>query len=69
LVRYRRSGMMRLSGTVCPGLSGSSSDVAEPELQDVVKFLSSEDYIVVSNAASYLQHLAYNDDSMKNKIR
>ena len=41
----------------------------EPNLNDVVDFLSSEDLGLVSNAASYLQHLAYGDDSMKAKIR
>ena len=41
----------------------------EPNLNDVVDFLSSEDPSLVSNAASYLQHLAYGDDSMKSKIR
>ena len=38
-------------------------------MNDVVDFLSSEDDVLVSNAASYLQHLAYGDDSMKTKIR
>ena len=38
-------------------------------MNDVVDFLSSEDLGLVSNAASYLQHLAYGDDSMKAKIR
>lgn len=41
----------------------------EPNLNDVVDFLSSEDPSLVSNAASYLQHLAYGDDNMKAKIR
>ena len=41
----------------------------EPNLQDVVQFLRSGDRTLVSNAASYLQHLAYGDDAMKTKIR
>jgi hypothetical protein len=41
----------------------------EPNLNDVVDFLSSGDTGLVANAASYLQHLAYGDDSMKAKIR
>lgn len=45
------------------------SQTREPNLSDVVDFLSSEDPTLVSNAASYLQHLAYGDDSMKSKIR
>jgi hypothetical protein len=35
----------------------------------VVDFLSSEDMGLVANAASYLQHMAYGDDTMKAKIR
>ena len=45
------------------------SQTREPNLNDVVDFLGSEDPGLVSNAASYLQHLAYGDDSMKAKIR
>ena len=41
----------------------------EPNLNDVVDFLSNDDPTLVANAASYLQHLAYNDDPMKAKIR
>ena len=47
----------------------SGSRGGEPNLNDVVDFLSSDDPSLVSNAASYLQHLAYGDDSMKSKIR
>ena len=53
-------------------LSRSNSSVGtrgEPNLQDVVQFLRSGDRTLVSNAASYLQHLAYGDDAMKTKIR
>lgn len=41
----------------------------EPNLNDVVDYLSHTDPSLVANAASYLQHLAYNDDTMKAKIR
>ena len=41
----------------------------EPNLNDVVDFLSHTDPTLIANAASYLQHLAYNDDQMKAKIR
>ncbi|XP_064385497.1 catenin delta-1-like isoform X2 [Halichondria panicea] len=47
----------------------SSGKGNEPNLNDVVDFLSSDDAGLVSNAASYLQHLAYGDDNMKSKIR
>ena len=47
----------------------SSGKGNEPNLNDVVDFLSSDDPGLVSNAASYLQHLAYGDDNMKSKIR
>ncbi len=50
--------------------SAPRSDTSrEPNLNDVVDFLGSENPGLVSNAASYLQHLAYGDDSMKAKIR
>ena len=49
--------------------SNSNVGVREPNLQDVVQFLRSGDKTLVSNAASYLQHLAYGDDAMKTKIR
>ena len=52
-----------LSATGPGGMRG------EPNLQDVVQFLRSGDRTLVSNAASYLQHLAYGDDAMKTKIR
>ena len=49
--------------------SNSNAGAREPNLNDVVQFLRSGDRTLVSNAASYLQHLAYGDDSMKTKIR
>lgn len=45
------------------------TNTREPNLNDVVDFLSSSDPTHVANAASYLQHLAYSDDNMKAKIR
>ena len=59
---------MNRSGSV-PRSEMSGPRGGEPNLNDVVDFLSSEDPSLVSNAASYLQHLAYGDDSMKSKIR
>ena len=40
----------------------------EPTLKDVVQSLLSEDCIIVSNAANYLQHLAYGDNDIKERI-
>ena len=59
---------MNRSGSV-PRSEMSGSRGGEPNLNDVVDFLSSDDPSLVSNAASYLQHLAYGDDSMKSKFR
>ena len=47
----------------------STAAPQEPNLNDVVDFLSNPDPTLIANAASYLQHLAYNDDQMKAKIR
>lgn len=51
------------------GLGHTTTTSREPNLNDVVDYLSSPDPSVVANAASYLQHLAYGDDNMKAKIR
>ena len=51
------------------GLGHTATNSREPNLNDVVDFLSNPDPSLVANAASYLQHLAYGDDSMKAKIR
>jgi hypothetical protein len=51
------------------GLGNTSHQFREPNLNDVVDYLSSHSPQTVAKAASYLQHLAYNDDSMKAKIR
>ena len=48
---------------------GGGHNAHEPNLNDVIDFLSSQNPSNVANAASYLQHLAYGDDSMKAKIR
>lgn len=51
------------------GHSQPGSGPNEPNLNDVIDYLSSPNPANVVNAASYLQHLAYGDDSMKTKIR
>nr|XP_006813985.1 PREDICTED: armadillo repeat protein deleted in velo-cardio-facial syndrome-like [Saccoglossus kowalevskii] len=40
-----------------------------PDLQEVIEYLSHPNDAIVSNAASYLQHLTYGDDPIKNKTR
>ena len=50
-------------------MASSSASTREPNLNDVIDFLSSSNPSNVANAASYLQHLAYGDDTMKAKIR
>ena len=50
-------------------ISHNVSSSQEPNLNDVIDYLSNDDPGVVIKAASYLQHLAFNDDSNKAKIR
>ncbi|KHJ46101.1 fibronectin type III domain protein [Trichuris suis] len=41
----------------------------DPTLPEVIDYLSSPDNSIKMNAAGYLQHLAYNDDDVKQRIR
>ncbi|XP_022686065.1 catenin delta-2-like isoform X2 [Varroa jacobsoni] len=41
----------------------------DPDLHEVIEFLSHPNNVVRSNAAAYLQHLCYMDDNMKQKTR
>ena len=41
----------------------------ELDLHEVVELLHSRDSSLVAYSASYLQHLAYGDDTMKMRIR
>ncbi|XP_062503852.1 catenin delta-2-like isoform X2 [Corticium candelabrum] len=41
----------------------------EPNLQEVIEYLNSDDYRRVAHAAGYLQHLSYKNDAMKARIR
>lgn len=41
----------------------------EPDLQDLLEYLQSDDVTLVVNAANYLQHLCYSDEQVKTKIR
>ncbi|CDW58649.1 Arm and fn3 domain containing protein [Trichuris trichiura] len=41
----------------------------DPTLPEVIDYLSSPDNSIQMNAAGYLQHLAYNDDDVKQRVR
>lgn len=41
----------------------------EFDLIDLRQFLQTEDIALQANAAGYIQHLCYNDDNIKAKIR
>ncbi|KAL5007230.1 hypothetical protein ScPMuIL_016036 [Solemya velum] len=56
-------------GRRTPSIDGRSSRWRNPDLQEVIDFLSSTENSVKANAAAYLQHLCYMDDDMKAKTR
>lgn len=41
----------------------------DPDLHEVINFLSNPNNVVKANASAYLQHLCYMDDPMKQKTR
>ncbi|XP_048580672.1 uncharacterized protein LOC5511245 isoform X3 [Nematostella vectensis] len=41
----------------------------EPDLQDLIEYLQTDDINLVVNSAYYIQHLCYNDEAVKGKIR
>ncbi|XP_074616097.1 uncharacterized protein LOC141875648 isoform X1 [Acropora palmata] len=41
----------------------------EPDLQDLLEYLESDDVTLIVNAANYLQHLSFSDDQVKIKVR
>ena len=41
----------------------------EPDLQDLIEYLQSDDITLIVNSASYLQHLSYSDEQVKVKVR
>lgn len=41
----------------------------EPDLQDLIEYLQSDDVTLIVNAANYLQHLSYSDEQVKVKVR
>ncbi|MCL4133126.1 UNVERIFIED_CONTAM: hypothetical protein GTU68_023266 [Idotea baltica] len=59
--------------TPSPGLHGVPNDRyvrwRDPDLHEVIDFLSNPNNIVKANAAAYLQHLCYMDDATKQKTR
>ncbi|KAF0310533.1 Catenin delta-2 [Amphibalanus amphitrite] len=54
-----------------PGSALSQQNVRfrDPDLHEVINFLSNPNNVVKANAAAYLQHLCYMDDPMKQKTR
>lgn len=47
----------------------SAHSMRQPDLQEVIDFLSSPDDSTKASAAAHLQHLVYMDDAMKAKTR
>ncbi|XP_046860542.1 lipoxygenase homology domain-containing protein 1-like isoform X2 [Xenia sp. Carnegie-2017] len=41
----------------------------EPELEDLIEYLRSDDVVLIVNAEAYLQHLFFKDEETKNKFR
>lgn len=41
----------------------------EPELEDLIEYLRSDDVVLIVNAEAYLQHLFFKDEEIKNKFR
>ena len=41
----------------------------EPDLEDLIEYLGSNDVVLIVNAEAYLLHLFYKDDSIKTKFR
>lgn len=41
----------------------------DPDLQEVIEYLSHTSDVIKENAAAYLQHLCFNDDNIKSKTR
>ncbi|UYV79180.1 PKP4, partial [Cordylochernes scorpioides] len=51
------------------GGGGRESRWRDPDLHEVIEFLSHPNSVVQTNAAAYLQHLSYMDDNIKQKTR
>lgn len=76
---FFQNGPAAGAGIIPPGQAPGSSAVTaigpdgvrwrDPDLHEVIEFLSNPNSIVRANAAAYLQHLCFMDDSMKAKTR
>ncbi|OTF76187.1 hypothetical protein BLA29_012353, partial [Euroglyphus maynei] len=72
---HSRIGPMPGGGGVAPGSSAVTAigpdgvRWRDPDLHEVIEFLTHPNSIVRANAAAYLQHLCFMDDSMKAKTR
>jgi len=49
--------------------SGASVQWRDPDLHEVIEFLSNPNSVIKANACAYLQHLCYMDDPVKAKTR
>ena len=49
--------------------TGRKTYAHEPDLQDLIEYLQTDDAVLIMNSASYLQHLCYSDEGVKAKIR
>lgn len=52
-----------------PNNSGSDIRWRDPELEEVISFLSNPDPMIRANSVAYLQHLSFADDQVKQKTR
>ena len=41
----------------------------EPDLEDLIEYLGSNDVVLIVNSEAYLQHLFYKDDGIKSRFR
>lgn len=56
-------------GRRTPSTNGGTMRWRSPDLQEVIDFLSHPSDMVKANAAGYITHLSYMDDSIKQKVR
>jgi len=58
------------SSNQTPGMSGMPGvQWRDPDLHEVIEFLTNPNAVIKANAAAYLQHLCYMDDPVKAKTR
>ncbi|XP_060559042.1 splicing regulator ARVCF-like isoform X4 [Ruditapes philippinarum] len=56
-------------GRRTPSTNGGTMRWRSPDLQEVIDFLSHPSDMIKANAAGYITHLSYMDDSIKQKVR